>query len=236
MREKKVGAKNETALHAGLKTWYAQAGGQLEQLVDGYFIDVLRPDELVEVQTGNFSALRVKLTTLLEKHVVRVVYPVAVVRWILRIDNTGKQVSRRKSPRKGSIYVVFDELTSLHGALAHPNFRLEVALIQEEQVWRDDGLGSWRRKHWSLADRRLLSVVGREVFDQPADYVRLLPEGLPAEFTTADLFRAINIQRGSGNTRRLVGRMARALRLLGVLQMVGKRGSAFVYQKPPPTH
>ncbi len=231
MSNKKMGTMKETHLHAGLKAWYAQAGGQVEQMVEGYVIDLVRGEELVEIQTGSFGALREKLKTLLESHVVRVVYPVAVERWILRIDKKGKKISRRKSPRRGNIYTVFDELTGLHEAVAQANFRLEIALVREEQVWKDDGLGSWRRKHWSLADRKLLSVVGQEVFDGPSDFVRLLPERLPAEFTTADLMQALDLTNQRGNTRRLIGRMARTLRQMGVIQWVGKRSQAYLYSR-----
>ena len=219
----------ETALHAELKAWYAQAGGLVEREFEGYIVDVVRADEFVEIQTQSFSALRVKLEHLLRTHVVRVVYPVAVERWIVRIDTTGRRISRRKSPKKGSVIEVFNELTSLHGAIAHPNFRLEVVLIKEEQVWRDDGRGSWRRKHWSLADRRLLAVTARETFLQPGDYDRLLPEALPAEFTTRDMKQALNLKTRPANAGRLVGRMALALRQMGTIQQVGKRGSAFLY-------
>lgn len=222
--------RHETSLHADLKVRCTAEEGKAEQVVVGYIIDVLREGELVEVQTGSFSALRAKLEALLPHHVVRVVYPVAVERWIVRIDIDGKRISRRKSPRRGSLYQVFDELTSLHAAIAHPNFRLEVVLVHEEQVWRDDGMGSWRRKHWSLSDRGLLEVVGRHPFDCPADFARLLPESLPEEFTTTDLRQALNLH-ARGDLRRLVGRMARALRTLGVIRQVGKRGSAYLYRR-----
>lgn len=222
---------NETTLHASLKAWYALPDGETEQVVDGYIIDVVKANELVEIQTSNFSALRPKLSKLLEQHVVRVVYPVAVARWILRTGETGEKLSRRKSPRQGSVYAVFDELTSLHSLVTHPNFRLEVVLVQEEQVWRDDGRGSWRRKHWSLAERKLLGVVGQEAFNQPTDFARLLPQELPQEFTTNDLRDALPIKSKHGNLQRLAGRMARALRLFGVIQQIGKRGHAHLYQR-----
>ena len=35
---------------------------------------------------------------------------------------------------------------------------------RQEQVWRDDGQGSWRRGRWSLIDTRLLGVAGSAVF------------------------------------------------------------------------
>lgn len=221
----------ETSLHAGLKEWYAQAGGVIEQEVEGYLIDIQCGNELIEIQTRNFSALRGKLDFLLDGYIVRVVYPVAVERWILRVDDTGSRISRRKSPKNWTVYDVFNELTSLHGAINHPNFRLSVVFVKEEQVWQDNGLGSWRRKHWSLADRRLLSVIGQEVFNRPADYARLLPAGIPAAFTTRDLHQALEPYARTGAQRRLVGRMVLALRQLGTIQLIGKQGSFYLYER-----
>ena len=196
---------------------------------DGFIVDVLRDDEIVEIQTGSFGALREKLGKLLVNHIVRVVYPVAVERWILRIDKDGKALSRRKSPRRGSIYSVFEELTSLHEIIRMANLRLDIAFVNEEQVWQDDGKGSWRRKHWSLADRRLLAILGCSTFETTQDYVILLPQGLPAEFTSSDLSLALSPTIGTGNSRRLAGRIARVFRQLGLIKLVGKRGRAYLY-------
>ena len=69
-----------------LKAWYAQPGDQLESKVDGYVIDLVRGDLLVEVQTANFSAIKRKLVKLLENHPVRLVYPIPSEKWILRIS------------------------------------------------------------------------------------------------------------------------------------------------------
>ena len=72
-------------------------------------------------------------------------------------------------------------------AAVHPNFSLLVLLTQEEVVWRDDGRGSWRRKGWSVADRRLLHVVDQRLFNQPTDYLALIPAELPLPFTNQEL-------------------------------------------------
>ena len=220
----------ETSLHAGLKAWYARDSCPVEQVVDGYLIDVLCGGELIEIQTRQFSALRRKLEDLLERHVVRVVYPVAEKRRILRIDSAGKRVSVRQSPRRGSVYEIFNELTSLHSAFTHPNFRLDVVMVHEEQVWQDDGQGSWRRRYWSQADRQLVAVAGLESFDKPADYLRLLPAGLPGDFTAKDVLLGLALKGRLQAQQRLVGRMVRSLRLLGVIEQTGKRGQAYLYR------
>ena len=46
-------------------------GDRTEQPVDGYVADLVRGDELIEIQTRNFGALKRKLSALLQNHAVR---------------------------------------------------------------------------------------------------------------------------------------------------------------------
>jgi hypothetical protein len=214
----------ESSLHAALKEWYARPGDQFEVPVDGFVIDILRDALLIEIQTRNFSALKAKLARLVERYPLRLVYPVAKEKWIVRLDPTGgRQLSRRKSPRRGTVEHLFLELVRIPALVNHPNFSLEVILTKEEELWRDDGQGSWRRKGWSIADRRLLDVVQSVPLNNPADFLALLPETLPRPFTTRDLARSL------GQPAYLAGKMAYCLRRMGAIETIGKRGRSYLY-------
>ena len=107
-----IGVRQESSLHAALKEWYADPDDAVEVAVDGYQIDVISGELLVEIQTGNFSAMRVKLRRLLPAHPVRLVYPIAREKWICRewaaaADQPAKVAQARPGRR------------SLHGACAH---------------------------------------------------------------------------------------------------------------------
>jgi hypothetical protein len=219
-----IGLLQETSLHAALKTWLALPGDRFEAPVDGYVIDILREGLLIEIQTGNFSALKTKLPRLVQSYPVRLVYPIAQEKWILRLAPDGeKALSRRKSPRKGALEHLFLELVRIPELILHPNFSLEVLLTREEEIWRDDGRGSWRRKGWSIADRRLVSVVRSTVLEDPQDFRRLLPHSLPRPFTTRELAAEIR------QPAYLAGKMVYCLRKMGVLHAAGKRGRAWLY-------
>ncbi len=56
-----IGLLNEKPLHASLKEWYAQPGDQFEVPVDGFVIDIVRDDLLLEIQTGSFASIKSKL-------------------------------------------------------------------------------------------------------------------------------------------------------------------------------
>jgi hypothetical protein len=222
--ENGIGTLSEQSLHAALKRWYAQPGDQLEASVDGYVIDLVRGDLLIEIQTSSFASIRHKVRDLVQRHCVRLVYPVAVHRWIVRQSPDGaEQLGRRKSPRPGRLEQVFGELVSFPRLVCSPGFALEVVLVQEEEVRRKDGKGSWRRKGWSIHDRRLLAVDEQIPLSFPSTYRGLVPAELSEPFTSHDLSQALTLP------RRLAQQMAYCLRKMSVLDVVGKRRNAYLY-------
>ena len=219
-----IGMLREKSLHAALKDWYSRDGDQLEMKVDGYVVDIVRGDLLIELQTRNFSQLKPKLSSLVQAHKVRLVYPIAQEKWIVRTSGDGlAQVARRRSPKRGRVEHLFQELVSLPDLINHPNFSLEVLLTREEEFWQDDGQGSWRRKGWSVGDRRLVQVVDSLRLETRADFQRLLPD-LEQPFTTRDLAKALSLPRS------LAQKMAYCLRQMGVLQVEGKRKGGWLYR------
>jgi hypothetical protein len=226
--ENSIGTLSEQSLHAALKRWYAQPGDELEAPVDGYVIDLLRQGLLIEVQTSGFSTIKHKLLDLVQRHPLRLVHPITRHKWIVRQSGDGRKVlGRRKSPKRGELVDVFGELVSFPGLVRCPNFALELLLVQEEEVRRKDGKGSWRRRGWSIHDRRLLAVEERVSLSFPEGYQALIPPDLPFPFTSRDLSEAL------GLGRRLAGQMAYCLREMGVLHVVGKRGNAYLYEAAP---
>jgi len=71
-----IGLINEKPLHTSLKQWYARPGDRFEVPVDGFVIDIVRDDLLIEIQTRNFAAINSKLCKLTRSYEVRLVYPV----------------------------------------------------------------------------------------------------------------------------------------------------------------
>jgi len=192
--------------------------------VDGFHIDIVRRKVLIEIQTGNFSSQKRKLNTLVEKHPVRLIFPIAQEKWIIRLGSDGKTlVGRRKSPKKGNLYHLFKELVSLPSLIEQRNFSLEVLLTREEEIRRDDGQGSWRRNGWSIFDHCLIEVVRKRLFKKPSDFLKLVPRNLPEPFTTRDLANGI------AQPHWLAQKMAYCLRKMGLIHVVGKNRNALLY-------
>jgi hypothetical protein len=80
-----VGILNEGPLHASLRASYLEPGDQTEVRVDGYIVDILRGDLIIEIQTRNFSAIATKLRRLVERHRVLLVHPVPCDLWIVKM-------------------------------------------------------------------------------------------------------------------------------------------------------
>ncbi|HEX2403990.1 MAG TPA: hypothetical protein VHM29_04745, partial [Acidimicrobiia bacterium] len=205
--------------------FYALPEDRVEVPVHGFVIDLVRGGLLVEIQTGGFSSLRRKVTSLLELgHRVRVVRPIPIVKWLVKVDANGTVLSRRRSPRHGKPTDIFSDLTSLPDLLAHPHFEVDVLLTIEEELRAHMPGLAWRRNGWTVIERRLVEVVGSELLENGHDLAGLLPEGLPETFTTADLAERL------GGPRRTAQQMAYCLRRIGVLVVVGKRGASIEYR------
>jgi hypothetical protein len=218
-----IGTLAEKSLHAALKTWLGRPGDRFEVEVDGFVVDIVRGEQLIEIQTGNFTAMKRKLGRLLNQHPIHLIHPIAREKWIVRQTADGAPISRRKSPRRGQTADLFYELVRIPHLLAHPNLTIEALLVQEEEIWRDDGGGSWRRGRWSRYDRRLLAVVEQAIFATPADFCCLLPAELPHSFTNRDLAAWLN------GRLPLAQKLTYTLCHAGALTVSGKQGRAHLY-------
>jgi hypothetical protein len=229
MYKSTIGILKENSLHAEIKNWYRQANDILEDKLDGYLVDIVRGDLLIEIQISHFYSLREKLAKLLPDHTIRLVYPIPVCKWISRYDINGNVlIRRRKSPKQNQIHSLFEELIYLPTQFMHPNFSLEVLLIEQEDIWFNDGMGSWRRQHWSIADRKLWAVYGRTVFFEPKDFSALLPDDLPKLFTSQD------IANRTGFPRSLVRKMLYCLYKMNQVEIVGTKKRFRLYSVVSP--
>jgi hypothetical protein len=219
-----IGLLNEKPLHASLKQWYAKPGDRFEVAVDGFVIDIVRDDLLIEIQTGSFSPIKPKLLHLARSRQVRLVYPIVQEKWIVRLAHGDiRERVRRKSPRKGRLEDLFWEMVSIPQLLSNRNFSLDVVMIREEEVRRYDGKRAWRRKGWVIETRHLLEVLAQRRLCEPADWLEFLPPGLES-FTASDLAAV------TGNRPALAQKMAYCLREGRLNEQIGKRGRSNLYR------
>jgi len=214
----------ETTLHTELKEMYRREGGQAEIWVEGYLIDVVKPDLLIEIQTRKLGALKKKLEDLLDNHPILLVHPIAKEKFIVLLSPDRKKVWRRRSPKKGRIEDLFSELVYIAKWANHPNFSFEVLLTSEEEERIQDGRGSWRRKGVSILDRRLNKIIERHLFSRPTDYLLLLPATLLGSFTNRQLASLLSIP------LRLASKMTYTMLQIGILEIDGKKGKSYCFK------
>jgi hypothetical protein len=215
-----IGTLNEKNLHAALVQWFSRPGDEFESKVDEYIVDIKRKNLLIEVQIKNFSAIKEKLRNLCVKHKIKLIHPIAQQKWIIKEEADGERVSKRKSPKRGRVEDIFTELIRIPTILSESNFSLCVVLVNLNEIWKNDGQGSWRRSNWSIADRYLIEVNEIHEFHHPKDLRNLLPPSIPGTFTNHDVAAHLGISNS------LAGKMTYCLRKLKELKVVGKKGRA----------
>ena len=208
----------EGPLHAALKAALAEPGDRLEVPVGRFVIDLVRADgELVEVQTGGFGALGKKLDALLDEHRIRIVYPVAAERRIVRVDEHGEVLGVRRSPKRATTVAVFDRLVAFPSLLTHPNLTIEVLLLREDHLRRPRP-ATTRGRTRDPGQRQLVEMLDRVTLRTPQDILAALP-ALPVEpFSTRELAARLRC------STQLAQRTLYCLRSIGIVEPAGKRG------------
>lgn len=227
---KGINIQNERSLHVALKQWYAQPEDRFEVHLGGFVIDLVRGEQLVEIQTRNFTAIRQKLQTLVETHRVHLLHPVTFEKWVLQVDATGTKVaSRRKSPFRGNLTDLFEELVRIPELLKHENFTIEFPVIWEEEVRCRDGKGSKHRKRASIKDRRLLDVIATHRFQTSTDFLQFIPTDLPQPFSNKSLSTALCLP------LHRCRQITYCLRKMGAISVVGKTRNELLFSSVPPS-
>ena len=214
----------ETSLHRALKDRYGlSSGGRCEVTVEGFRIDAVEPcGQLVEIQSGALGPLRAKLGRLLPRHRVRVVKPVVLERRVVRRNRLdGADLSSRRSPKRGTLVDVFEDLVGLARSFPHPNLGIEILGVAIDEIRTP-------RRRWpgyKIADRRLGEVRERVLLEKPADLWQLFPGG--HDWTVP--FSTIDISARTDRPQWLAQRMAYCLRHSGAARTVGKAGNRLIY-------
>ena len=216
----------ETTLHQQLKTLYSSDESAREVTVDGYRIDAVVDDQLIEVQCASLSAIRDKIRDLCQSYDVLVVKPLAASKLLIKRDRKrGRIVSRRRSPAHDTFYNVFEELVHFTNVFPHPRLTLEILLTEQEEDRIPPLKRRWTRKKYRVEDRRLVGLVERKTLHNVGDLLTFVPDSTPATFTTADLAAAAEIPRW------LAQKCAYCLRHAEAILPIGKKGNAILYER-----
>lgn len=220
----------ETSLHRQLKALYENSTSETEAWVGAFRIDVIdhQQNRLIEIQSAALAALRDKTRQLLaDGHHVWIVKPLAARKSLVTLEPLdGGTISRRWSPVRETVFHLFLELVHFVTVFPHASLTLEVLLTIQEEERIPRSAKRFKGKNYRVSDRKLTSVEERHIFRNIDDLRKLLPEGLPVEFTTEDFAKCAGIPRW------LAQKVAYCLRKTDAIQAAGKRGHAMLYTVP----
>ena len=219
-----IGELNEGPLHATLKSYYAANGGAVEVPMEGYVADAVRGGIIYEVQTGSFSGLQRKLSHLVTLGPVVLVHPIASNSTIVKVDESGEIISRRKSPKHGELINIVGQLVYIPQLINEPNLSVEVVLTDEEEIRTYDPNKRRGRGGWRVQARVLKDIVDSKRIGGVAELWDFVGDELKEPFTTKELAQAL------AKPVNIAQQMAYCLRHAQAVEIVGKQGNALLYR------
>ena len=223
---KQIGVLSEKTVHAVLKNYIEPDTTYHEVKIEGYYADIAREDEIIEIQTRNFNTLRRKLDVFLKRGFVTVVYPIPYTKWLSWLnEETGEISNRRKSPKKGSFYMAFYELYKIKGYLKHPNLRIHIIMMNLEETRILNGWSYDKKRGSTRYDRIPIELVDEVYIDNVIDYLKLVPNTLNFGFTSKDYQKETKLTQSEAQTALNV------LNYVGAVERIGKSGNSFLYKK-----
>lgn len=220
-----IGTLSEKTVHAIVKNYYEPDEDHQEIPIENYVADIYSDGKIIEIQTRQFNKLRDKLNAFLPLYPVTIVYPIPREKWLIWIDEESGDLSKpRKSPLKGTPYMVFPELYKIKMFLKDPNLRFRLILMDMEEYRLLNGWSKDRKKGSSRYDRIPKELVEEIEISRPEDYMQFVPYELDGQFTVKEFGKAAHI---SVSLARIV---LNILYFMGTVERTGKQGNSYLYE------
>ncbi len=220
-----IGTLSEKTVHAIVKNYYEPDEDHQEIPIENYVADIYANGKIIEIQTRQFNKLRDKLNAFLPLYPVTIVYPIPREKWLIWIDEESGDLSKpRKSPLKGTPYMVFPELYKIKMFLKDPNLHFRLILMDMEEYRLLNGWSKDRKKGSSRYDRIPKELVEEIEISRPEDYMQFVPYELDGQFTVKEFGKAAHI---SVSLARIV---LNILYFMGTVERTGKQGNSYLYE------
>lgn len=251
-----VNTYNESNLHLTLKKLYAlETNGRTEIQIEGtkWIADIIEENgNIIEIQTANLSALTEKVRFLLDSgRKVKIVHPIVFEKWIETLEINGDLKSRRKSPKRNTIYSVLRGLTKIYPLLENKNLTVEILYVNVTEIRRKTEekvqlLNKSRRhlKDWIPEGKRLEKILKVQRFCGLEDWKKIFPVEENAEFSKKELYSSIYnsdflisdliSEKFSDSNRKDAAKWSSVLLWLGknmnFIEETGKKGRSLIFR------
>ncbi len=217
-----IGVLSEKYLHKIIKNLYEPNPIYHEVKINKYYVDVLKDNNIIEVQTKQFDKFRDKISYLLslEKYNINIVYPVFNFKKIYNIDELNNISTPKKSPKKFKYPEVFYELYKIKQLLNNERLKVTLLVLDIDEY----RMLSNNRKGYYCFERiptKLIDVICLDIKD---DYFKLFPKNISEPFTVNDLCKLFK------SSDKYVSKMVNVMRHLDLLEMIGKDGKKYLYK------
>jgi len=220
---KGIGTLSEKTLHRILKYYFEPFGDNHEIKIANYFADIVGENGIIEIQTQSFNRLKSKLTQFLEVCAVTLVYPIAIRKKVIVINENGEHIKSYTSPLKGSKYNLFDEIFYIKELLTNKKLTICLVLLNVTEYRTTEKKHKGRRKHEKL--NTIPDELVEEIYINGASgYKMFLSDNLPDGFVSRDLSNSAKIPLHRAQT------MLNILTSIGTVERIGKSGNSYTYR------
>lgn len=221
-----IGTLGEGILHSTIKHYCQPDLTMHEVKYKGFVCDAISENGIIEIQTSSFNRLRRKLAVLLEEKDVTIVYPIFSLKYILMLDGeTGEVLSRRRSPKKDTIFEVFRELYKIRSFLSNPRLSLKIISFEAEEYRLKCEKTFKNRKGYIRLERVPLDITGETYIRGAQEYRLFVPDDIPNNFDSGEFSKYAKVTRSVASKALLI------LTELGAIERIGKRGRSYLYSK-----
>lgn len=219
-----IGTYAEKTQHLVLKRYFEPDTSFHEIPHRGFIADIRRDDNIIEIQTSTFGAMRRKLEVFLEDSNVTVVYPVPYIKHLSWIAADGTISEPRLSPKRSSAAELLPNLIFIKQYLSHPHLHFIVAMLEVEEYRNLDGWGSGGKRGSTRYDRIPTKLHELIEIRSMLDLHKVLP------FDVGETFSAQMLRRKTHLSPRGTYTAMRVLRDTGTIIPVEKESRTMIYR------
>ncbi len=220
-KKESIGTKQERTLHQYLKYYFCENPLFHEQKLNGYIVDILKDNHIIEIQTSSFNTMRKKLETLLPNYQITIVYPIIMERTLYNFNDLGELESIRKSPKKEHPLKICKELYKINHLLNNKNLSF-IGVILKINEQRIPYINRYKQKRMTRINQIPYELVEIINLKTAFDFKKLIP--FKEEFIAMDFKKKIKLSPRDTSSSLL------ALRNLDVIEIVRKDGKKYIYK------
>lgn len=216
-----IGTKQERTLHQYLKYYFCNDTAFHEQKCHGYIVDILKDNQIIEIQTSSFNVMRKKLEDLLEIYPITIVYPIIVEKMIHNYDENGCLTSIKKSPKKEHPFKIGRELYKINYLLNNKNLSFICPLLKIEEH-RIPYINRYKQQRMTRINQIPYELVDLIYLKSKDDYQKLIP--FEKEFTALEFKKNLKLSDRESSATLII------LRSIKAIELIRKDGKKHIYK------